>query len=276
MSAPGLASIPGSSERVYEKQGMSVTSVIDHMVRWLLPAPCLGCGVDLPGHPPSPLGLCAACRGRLVRHPAPGRGACLYCARPWNGARLPPEHRCGGCRRSPPAYERLVVGWRYRSPLAEVVQALKFRRLEYLGPQLGRRLASAVAPDLPPVDAVVPVPLHWWRHLRRGYNQAELVARAVADTLDVPCHRWLSRPRPTPAQSGLSRERRRRNLRGAFRCRYGVEGRRLLLVDDVVTTGATLEAAAACLQRAGARASIALAAARTPRDGELTPWTPQA
>lgn len=255
---------------------MSVTGTIDRVLRWLLPAGCLGCGVALPGHPPSPLGLCETCRRGLVRHPAPGRGACPRCARPWNGAELPPEHPCGACRGRAPAFDRLLVGWRYASPLAEVVQALKFRRLDYLGIELGEVLVHAVAADLPPVDAVVPVPLHWWRRLRRGYNQAELVARAVAEHLDVPCRRWLTRPRATPAQSGLSRQRRRRNLHRAFRCRRRLDGQRLLLVDDVVTTGTTLEAAAACLRKAGAETVTALATARTPRDGELTPLPPRA
>ncbi len=168
------------------------------------------------------------------------------------------------------------MGWRYDSPLAEVVQALKFRRLDYLGSHLGSRLVDAVAAELPEVDVVVPVPLHWWRHLRRGYNQAERLARPLAQRLGVPCRRWLSRPRPTPPQSGLSQRRRRQNLRRAFRCRRELRGERILLVDDVITTGTTLEAAATCLRRAGSGPVTALAAARTPRVAELTPSSPHA
>lgn len=255
---------------------MSVTRAVDRVLDWVLPRCCLGCNESLPGRTPTPLGLCSTCLGRLVPHPEPGRGACPRCAQPRHVAPSDAKLNCPSCRRRPPAFDRLHVGWRYAPPLTAVVEALKFHRLDYLGPQVGARLAAAVDDRLPEVDMVVPVPLHWWRHLRRGYNQAEAIGRRVADHLDVPCRRRLARSRSTPAQSGLSRRRRRRNLRGAFRCRRRLDGERVLLVDDVVTTGATLEAAARCLLEAGSGTVTALAAARTPGADELTPLSARA
>lgn len=147
---------------------------------------------------------------------------------------------------------------------------LKFRRLEYLGGHLGRRLASIFRSEVEGCDLVVPVPLHPGRFLVRGYNQATAIARPLARALELPVAGSLRRRLATPPQSRLDSAERRRNPRAAFglwrpgRCR----GRRVLLVDDVVTTGATLAAAAACLVRAGAESVTALTAARTPTRDE--------
>ncbi len=183
-----------------------------------------------------------------------------------------------------------------------MLTGLKFRRLEYLGAQLGRTVAGLLRQELADCDLVVPVPLHWRRYLRRGYNQAAAIARPVAAELGLPVTGVLRRRRATPAQSRLSRNERRRNLRDAFALRPGVfakvapearkgqrrapearkgqrrapasrsrntacTGRRVLLVDDVATTGTTLQTAAACLRRAGAASVTALTVARTPEPG---------
>ena len=144
--------------------------------------------------------------------------------------------------------------------------AFKFHRLEYLGGHLGRRLAHLLRPRLGDVEVVVPVPLHWIRFLTRGYNQAAAIARPLAKELGLPMIGALRRRRATPAQSRLHRADRRRNLHRAFRARRvsKIRGRHVLLVDDVVTTGATLEAAARCLLDAGAAGVTAVTAARTP------------
>ncbi len=237
-------------------------SVLD----FLVPAPCLACG-DAVSEPRRSLGLCASCRGRLVRWPL---DACDSCGRPLGGAYRPDGYRCGACRRRPPPYRRLLSAWSYQPPLDAVLAGLKFRRLEYLGAQLGRAAAGLLRDQLTDCDLVVPVPLHWRRYLRRGYNQAAAIARPVAAGLGLPLAGLLRRRRATPAQSRLARGARRRNLRGAFRLRAALpgtvscHGRRVLLVDDVVTTGTTLETAAACLRRAGADSVTAFAVARTP------------
>jgi ComF family protein len=153
--------------------------------------------------------------------------------------------------------------------LDSVVQALKFRRLDYLGRHLAVALAAELGPrleGLAPIDRVVPVPLHWRRRLSRGYNQAERIARPLAGLLSLPFDSALSRGRATPAQSRLGRVQRLANLRRAFRVPRPrtIQGLHLLLVDDVATTGATLDAAAEALKKAGAAAVTALVAARTP------------
>jgi len=167
--------------------------------------------------------------------------------------------------------------WHYQPPFDSVVMGLKFRRLDYLAKRLAGPLAEQL--DRTRFDVVVPVPLHWSRRLRRGYDQAELIAAELCDTLGRPLVRALRRRRATPAQS-LHRDRqgRRANLDAAIvmRRRLGgqIRGLRVLLVDDVLTTGATLEAAARPLLDAGARSVDVAVAARTPsraerRDGSV-------
>jgi ComF family protein len=144
------------------------------------------------------------------------------------------------------------------------VRALKFGRAEHLGEALASPLALRCAGWADTVDVVTPVPLAWTRLLGRGYNQAEAVARPLAALLGLPCRRLLRR-RPRPRQALLSRRERGRNLRGAFGARATLPaGCRVLLVDDVMTTGATLLAAAGALRRAGATSVRVAVVARTP------------
>jgi ComF family protein len=227
----------------------------------LLPAPCLKCRAPLPLR--APLGLCASCRARLAPLP---REACAVCAALLEAFEPPASYRCGACREHPPAYDRLLALWLYRDPLDAVIQALKFGRLDYLGRHLAAALSEGLGERLGGFDAVVPVPLHWWRRLARGYNQAERIARPLAGRLGLPLLPALRRSRATRAQTSLGRTARAGNLRNAFRVpRPGrVRGLNLLLVDDVATTGATLDAAAAALIRAGADGVTALVAGRTP------------
>lgn len=218
----------------------------------LLPAYCLACRCRLPPAG-SRLGLCPRCRGRLLTVD-PG-ASCPRCARPLPGSALEPQP-CGACRDDPPAFDRLIGLWRYRSPAVDLVHALKFGRCEFLAEAAGRDLAGAVRGRGIPVDLVVPVPLHWTRRLRRGYDQAEAIAVAVARDLGVPIVRALRRISATRAQARLPRDERRRNVARAFTARRSASicDLRILLVDDVFTTGATSRAAARTLARAGAAA----------------------
>ncbi len=232
-------------------------SLLARFLQWWIPSPCLGCGETV-WEPHTSLGLCVRCRGRLRRWP---ETACPGCGRPLGAA--PADGFCAACRavRATP----ILSTWAYEPPLDEVIMGLKFRRLDYLGAQLGRVMAQVHRPGLAEREVVLPVPLHWRRRLTRGYNQAELLARPLADALGLPLVRGLARRRSTRPQSRLEREARARNPAGVFAPRRAAlwRGRRVLLVDDVVTTGATLNAAAQTLLEAGARDVVALTAART-------------
>ncbi|MEM7582483.1 MAG: ComF family protein [Acidobacteriota bacterium] len=159
-----------------------------------------------------------------------------------------------------------MSAWSYQPPIDAVLAGLKFRRLEYLGGQLARDLITLFEDRLTTCELVVPVPLHWRRYLSRGYNQSAAIARPLAKRLGLPFENALRRCRATPAQSRLSRAERTGNLQGAFRIRRRARcrGRHVLLIDDVVTTGTTLDAAARCLLAAGASSVSAVTAARTP------------
>jgi ComF family protein len=240
--------------------GPGPRGVARSLLHLLLPVSCLGCGEPL--FSSAPLGLCAPCRGKL----APlGRCACAVCAGPLDAFEPPAGYRCGACRERPPAFDRLLALWTYRPPLDAVVQGLKFRRLDYLGRHLARALADGLGEDLDGFDGIIPVPLHWQRRLARGYNQAERIASPLAARLGLPLVPALRRTRRTPPQTSLGKAARLANLRQVFRVpRPGrVRGLRLLLVDDVATTGATLDMAAAALRRAGAAGITAVVAART-------------
>ena len=246
-----------------------VTAVLD----FIFPPICLGCGrEERPG--PLKLGLCLPCRGRLKL--LPGR-RCASCARPLEAAALPLGYLCGDCRRRPTALDRLLAIWSYEPPLEQVIHALKFGRLDFLGGHLAEEIWHRLGGELRSAAVIVPVPLHWRRQMVRGYNQAERIARPLAKRLGRPLVAALRRTRSTSPQARLERSRRQANLRHALRCRRtaAIRGRSVLLVDDVTTTGATLEHAAAALRRAGAASVLALTVARTPAPGSTMQSTRQ-
>lgn len=235
------------------------------LLHLVLPSCCSGCGAPLLTS--TALGLCGGCRAAL--RPISRREACAVCAIPLAAPELPEGWRCSPCRSKPPAFDRLLALWLYETPLDTVIQGLKFRRLDYLGTHLARSLAAELRHELTDLDLVTPVPLHWRRRLARGYNQAACIGRPLADLLELPFLHTLARRRATPPQTSLHRGDRLDNLRRAFHVRRPsrVQGLRVLLVDDVATTGATLDAAATALKKAGAAAVTALVAARTPAPG---------
>jgi len=253
-----------------------------HWADTLFPPVCLACEAPL-GSDPSPTLLCTICRGRFV--PIDPRAACSTCLRPLpqsssNAALsgLPVVGaRCGACLAEPPALESLAAVWLYQPPLSAAILALKFRRLDFLAAALAE-IACGREPLVltGSFDAVVPVPLAPLRRLSRGFDQAERIARVVAGRIRIPMIEALSRPGLSSArQSRLGRSARRKAARQRYRVRAGcpVAGCRLLLVDDVVTTGATLSAAAEALLAAGAAsvAGFALAATPSPVWGEPAP-----
>jgi ComF family protein len=218
----------------------------------LLPASCLACG----GPGAGGRALCAPCAAELPWN----RCACPRCALP-----LPqPAPACGRCLRRSPPFAAAIAPLLYADPVDRWLGGLKFRNALAAGGLLSALLAEALAaaPALA-VDAVLPVPLHRRRLRERGYNQALELLRPLARRQGWALRpTLLARERDTPHQIGLDAGTRRRNLRGAFRADPAVAGLRLLLFDDVVTTGSTLAEASRELLRAGAVEVQVLAVAR--------------
>jgi ComF family protein len=176
------------------------------------------------------------------------------------------EPGCIACRISPPPYERCIAPLRYATPVAEMIRRVKFANglseARVLGSILGEQVVQMHAAA--EVDVIVPVPLGRARLLRRGHNQAALLAHWVGRAGGLPVdYRLCRRTRATRAQSGLSRRARRVNLRGAFAVDARLDDTRIAIVDDVVTTGATVAALGRTLLRAGAATVQVWAVART-------------
>ncbi len=209
--------------------------------------------------------VCAPCWG-LVRTLAPP--FCRACGDPlpsWRVISVVTE-RCPRCRRRPPVIDAGCAAGEYEGTLREIVHAFKYEGRRSLARPLAAMMRTAGAAMLRDADWVVPVPLHPWRRVHRGFNQAADLAR----DLDRPMLHALFRWRATPAQTGLTAAARRHNVRDAFAItplrgaatRAALDGRIVVLVDDVRTTGATLNECARVLKEAGARDVRALTVAR--------------
>lgn len=226
----------------------------------LLPPRCAVCGHELAGRAgdrPGGAPVCPACAATFGRDGA----RCLSCGAP--GALVD----CTACRGRRQGWDGIVVLGAYADELRDAV--LRAKR------PTGERVAAALAAllvhrrrdvlDAWSPDVVVPVPMHWLRRAVRGTSAADEIARGVAAGLGLPCRRLLRRTRATPMQNTLPAGERRGNVRGAFRVRGRLAGRRVLLVDDVTTTGATLAACGEAAVSAGAAAVYAAAVARADR-----------
>jgi ComF family protein len=217
----------------------------------LFPPRCAGCRAVLE----APRTFCQVCGDTLVELPPEH---CPRCAEP------DCRGECGHCRRRPPAFESATVPFLYGGALADAIHRFKYED----SPQLAGTLASLARPALGRQiawsEVLVPVPLHPARLRRRGYDQALLLARALASGSGKPVHaRAVRRTRETAPQVGRDRDQRERNVAGAFVAVAGlVAGRNVLLIDDVLTTGATADEAARALRAAGARAVRLAAIAR--------------
>lgn len=218
--------------------------VYKSLLRGLLPATCLLCG----GAARAALDLCADCAAQLPTLD----NACPRCAMPLADA---PGTPCGHCLQRAPRFGACIAALRYEHPVRELVSRFKFQGDLACGRMLAGLLARRLA-ALPPARrtglVLVPVPLHPARLRERGFNQSERIARVLAAELGLALSNSLvRRVQRTADQKQLDAAARSRNLQGAFHA-TGCAGRRIALVDDVITTGATAEAVTAALLAAGA------------------------
>ena len=179
---------------------------------------------------------------------------CSLCANPGT------PRVCSWCAATAPAFDAIAAPYLMEGPVTDLVYCLKYENLRASSPELGRLMAGHLRPQTSTAELLVPVPLHSRRERERGYNQSALLARELRKRTGVPvADRALRRTKDTPPQVSIAgHEDRRRNIDGAFEC-DAVEGRRVLLIDDVVTTGSTMDACAKALKEAGATRVWALA-----------------
>lgn len=211
---------------------------------FLYPPTCVLC--ESPGH--KDLDLCQACAEGMPHV----ENACARCALP---VQSPGVTLCGACQRNPPAFDAAIALYRYHAPADYLIHQLKFHGRLVHARSLGCLFAAHVlsqSGELP--DCIVPVPLHTRRLRSRGYNQALELARHIGRRLQVPVdHRAVRRVRHTDPQMELPAKLRRKNVRGAFQVAAGFEARNVAILDDVVTTGATVNELARVLKKSGAQ-----------------------
>ncbi|MGB0127499.1 MAG: ComF family protein [Rhodocyclaceae bacterium] len=229
--------------------GLSIfRSALGRLANLALPQDCLLCGARA-----GDALLCPACRAELPTLPAEH---CPLCALPTLGATL-----CGRCLKRPPHFDATVAPFAYAFPIDRLIQGLKYGHRLAIVPFLGQALAATGRLQ---ADLVVPLPLHPFRLRERGFNQALEIARAVALDWQLPLdYRACERSHNAPPQASLPWKERQRNVRGAFLCRHDLTGKHVVAVDDVMTSGATLDEFARSLKKAGAVRVTSLVVART-------------
>lgn len=225
---------------------------ISSKIRQLLPAqPCVLCGSM------SHDGLwCGACDAAMPYLDAPH---CPICALPTTLGEI-----CGHCLRKTPLFTRTIAVYSYQFPVDQLIQAMKYKEQLALAQIFSEKILQRTdKTNLP--DCVIAMPLHPAKLKSRGFNQAQLIAAPLARALDCPllaCHRL----RDTPSQTSLPWKERSKNVRGAFGCNVDLSGRHVALVDDVFTTGASLNALTEAVQKQGSPEISAWVVARTIKD----------
>lgn len=224
--------------------------------RLIYPPRCLLCGTQ----GGQALDLCNDCVQDLPHN----RLACQHCALPLaansNGT------VCGACQKKAPGFDRAFAPFRYQSPLNHLLGRFKYRGSLSHGRLLGDLLAEAVRVSGTPLpEVIIPAPMHATRLRERGLNQTAELARHLSGRLNIPWrHDVLLKQRHTETQQGLTRQERRRNIKGSFICTKPPPWRHIALLDDVITTGMTAEEMAQTLRRAGVEEISLWAVARTP------------
>jgi len=232
-------------------------AILDLLLSLLYPPRCPSCARELRRNPA--LGLCRGCLADLGAVPA----GCARCGEPGHDA------LCADCRRTPPAFRCARACFLYREGAlsSAIVARWKYRRDHVLGGGLAKLFAAHRQRYDECYDVLVPVPLHASRLAARGFNQAVLLARAARRPGERVLTQALRRATRTPAQASLGRGARSSNVRAAFVTSdpAALDGRSVLLIDDVLTTGATARACASVLRAAGSGVVDVLTLARTPR-----------
>ncbi len=218
---------------------------------------CLLCG-----HQQGKL-ICKACESLLQPLPS----AQCRCGLPFNATNG--EHSltetaplCGRCIRHPPPFSASTAVYPYQFPVDRLIQGFKYQGKMVNERALQQLIHQAELP-WPHCDLLCPLPVHWLRRWQRGFDQGERLANLLGQQWQRPVVQALTRYRPTPHQQGLTRSQRQRNLRQAFRCRARIQGRHILLIDDVMTTGSTAREASRVLLDAGAASVQVWCLART-------------
>ncbi len=244
------------------RSGTRWGGVVAGWVNFLLPPACAGCGGSAGEEVRAGEGpVCRNCRLRLPRVPLP---VCTRCGAPLGTGMAP---SCLECADWPEVLVGAHAASLLESPARELVHALKYQGWRGVGDFMGAEMARRAGMEVRKAHCVVPVPTSRHNLRRRGYNQAEVIAAALAAELGTPLLDCLERPTQKGTQTALNPMQRRANVSGAFAVAEGfadrLSGRRLLLVDDVITTGATIVAAALALGSGGPRSVIAYAFSRT-------------
>jgi len=219
----------------------TVNGWLNIIQNWIYPPTCLLCGDD--GE--RGLDLCGACERQLPRTGT----ACLRCGEALpDGAPSP----CGRCLQHPPPFDSCLAAFRYEEPIRHLIHGLKFGHRHACARTLGELAAAHFLLHAEMPELIVPVPLHASRYRERGFNQSLQIARHLSRNLQVPLEfRALTRNRTTRPQAELSAKERAKNIRGAFRLEREVNVRHVAILDDVVTTGATVSELARTLRQAG-------------------------
>ncbi len=242
---------------------LGLQSVSAKLFNLIFPDDCRIC--EQPLQSVSRIPVCASCLA--LPQPLAAEFFCRCCRTPYlTDFPLDEQGLCSVCRESKVNFDAVYSFGLYEEALRELIHLFKYSKVETLARPLGRMLTGATPLD-EQFDVVLPMPMHWRKHWDRGFNQAELLAEPVAKRYGLKLGTNLRRRRHTKAQAGLSEAERQSNLEGALQVAKPEEisGKRVLLVDDVFTTGATLRAAAAALKEAGAFRVVALTLARVDR-----------
>ena len=235
---------PGMATGVY-----NWLEIIQHLI---FPPTCLLCGDQGDGR----LDLCADCRLDLPYL----QGACPCCGLPLTGTS---SQSCGSCQQKAPPYDVVVTAFRYEEPVRHLIHSLKFGSRHAHARLLGLLLAERVGQQADLPELIIPIPLHPARYRERGFNQSLEIARVVSAETGIPLDYSLcKRLRRTEAQTRLSAEERRKNIRNAFGLTGPLRTRHVAILDDVMTTGATVGELSLALRQAGAQRVEVWACAR--------------